>query len=44
VEFTGGIFHPGLGRFHLKVTSCDVVDCITYRLDSPATIAREIPR
>ena len=44
VEFTSGIFHPGLGRFHVKVTACDLVDCISYGTTSPATIARETPR
>ncbi len=46
VEFEGGIFHPGTGWFHVTVTACDVVDCMSLSSTSNATIrrAREVSR
>ena len=44
VAFTGGIFHPGRAFFHVKVTACDRVDCISYSSTSGATLARTTSR
>jgi hypothetical protein len=40
VEFTGGIFHPGTGRFHVEVTTCHVVECVSLGFTSNAPIER----